>query len=391
MTINREHGFLAIVLRELDKIFSRFMYIVLLFLVPVFCFVFFATLMPSGLPMNLELGIVDMDNSVVSRKMIRHIDATASNTVMRFTRYEDARDLMQQGKIYGYIVIPENFEKDVSFGRQPKIDFYYNAVFLTAGSISQKNVATMLATLTGAVNLTIRRARGQSVESSMGQIQPIVADVHPIGNPEMNYTVYLANLIIPGILELLILLTTTYAIGEELKNRTSRQWLRMADDNVHKALVAKLLPYFIMFLMMALLCIAIMFGYMHFPLNTSVVWMVIDSVLMIIAAQSMAVLIVGLLPVLRDALSACSLYGVLAFSFSGFTFPIEGMPPFIQGLSCVFPLRFYFRIYQKMALNGCEWYYEWYSFAALIIFMLVPTIIFTRLRNACIKMDYPKG
>ena len=72
MTINREHGFLAIVLRELDKIFSRFMYIVLLFLVPVFCFVFFATLMPSGLPMNLELGIVDMDNSVVSRKMIRH-------------------------------------------------------------------------------------------------------------------------------------------------------------------------------------------------------------------------------------------------------------------------------------------------------------------------------
>ena len=108
MTINREHGFLAIVLRELDKIFSRFMYIVLLFLVPVFCFVFFATLMPSGLPMNLELGIVDMDNSVVSRKMIRQIDATASNNVMRFTRYEDARDLMQQGKIYGYIVIPEN-------------------------------------------------------------------------------------------------------------------------------------------------------------------------------------------------------------------------------------------------------------------------------------------
>ncbi|MBQ7748362.1 MAG: ABC transporter permease, partial [Paludibacteraceae bacterium] len=98
-----------------------------------------------------------------------------------------------------------------------------------------------------------------------------------------------------------------------------------------------------------------------------------------------------LLPVLRDALSACSLYGVLAFSFSGFTFPIEGMPPFVQGLSCVFPLRFYFRIYQKMALNGCEWYYEWYSFAALIIFMLVPTIIFTRLRNACINMDYPKG
>ena len=391
MAINREHGFWAIVLREINKIISRFMYIVLLFLVPVFCFVFFATLMPSGLPMNLELGVVDMDNSIVSRKMIRQIDATASNNVFRFTRYEDARDCMQQGKIYGYIVIPEDFEKSVSFGRQPKIDFYYNAVFLTAGSITQKNVATMLATLTGAVNLTSRQARGQSVEASMGQIQPIIADVHPIGNPEMNYSVYLANLIIPGILELLILLTTAYAIGEELKNRTSRHWLFMADDNVHKALVAKLFPYFFLFLIMALLYLTIMFGYMKFPLNTSIGWMMLDAVLLVIAAQSMAVLMVGLLPVLRDALSACSIYGVLAFSFSGFTFPVEGMPAFVQGLSCVFPLRFYFRIYQKMALNGCEWYYEWLSFAALIIFLLVPTIIFTRLRNACIQMDYPKG
>ena len=154
MTINREHGFWAIVLREINKIISRFMYIVLLFLVPVFSFVFFATLMPSGLPMNLDLGVVDMDNSIVSRKMKRQIDATASNKVLRFTRYEDARDLMQKGKIYGYIVIPEDFERNVSFGRQPKIDFYYNAVYMRAGSISHKTVSTMLATLAGAVNLS---------------------------------------------------------------------------------------------------------------------------------------------------------------------------------------------------------------------------------------------
>lgn len=388
MIFDKQHGFWAVFGREINHMISHSMFIFLLIIIPIFCFLLFSTLMPDGQPKHLTIGVVDMDNSVVSRNMIRQIDATMTNDVQRFTLYREARNYMQQGRIYGYIVIPANFERDVSFGRQPKIGFYYNAAYYTASSMTQRNVVTMLATLTAAVNLTSRQAHGQSEADAMAQIQPIVPDVHPIGNPEMNYAVYLVNLLIPGIMELLILLTTCYAIGIELKNRTSRKWLSLVDDDMLKALLAKLLPYFLVFSILSMLYLTIMFYYLHFPLNASFGWMVLDAMLLVFASQAMAVFFIGLMPVLRDSLSICSLYGVLGFSFSGFTFPIEGMVSWIQGLSFIFPIRYYFRIYQRMALNGCDWYYEWISFAALLCFLFLPFITMRRLKNACIQMNY---
>lgn len=388
---NMEHGILAVLRREVDRMTSRFMFLLLLVIIPLFCFIFFATIMPTGMPKELPIGIVDHDNSIVSRNMVRQIGATSANTTVRYTNYAEARDLVQRGKLYGCIVIPKDFERDVSFGNQPRLMFYYNAVYLTAGSVTLSNVSTMLGTLTGAVNLKTRQARGQTLEQSMGQIQPIVPTVHPIGNPQLNYAVYLINVLIPGILELLIILTTVYSIGEELKRRTSREWIQIADGSLSKALIGKLLPYLLVFVVQAFVYLTILFKILHFPLNVNIGWMLLNAMLLVMASQCLGVLFIGILPVQRDALSLSSLYGVLAFSFSGFTFPIESMLSWVQGLSCIFPLRFYFRIYQKMALNGLDWYYEWQSFAALLVFLILPALILPRLKEACVYMQYPKG
>jgi len=111
---------------------------------------------------------------------------------------------------------------------------------------------------------------------------------------------------------------------------------------------------------------------------------------MIVASQCVGILMIGIFPVLRDGLSFASLYGVLAFSFSGFSFPIEGMHPLLQGLSVLFPLRYHFKIYQTLALNGFGWQYVAFDFVSLVLFLSLPFLICIRLKKAMIFQCYPK-
>lgn len=94
----------------------------------------------------------------------------------------------------------------------------------------------------GAIGRATLYAKGATEDQAMAFLQPIVIDSHVLNNPWLNYSVYLSNTIIPGILMLLIFMTTVYTIGSEMKTNTQRRWMGMADNSITVALTGKLLP-----------------------------------------------------------------------------------------------------------------------------------------------------
>jgi len=347
--------------------------------------------MPEGLPERLPIGVIDNDGSSLSRTVIRQIDATQQTKVTgKYTQFSEARSALQKGEIYAFLIIPNNLQSDVMSGVQPTIHFYYNQTNLILGSLVLKNLSTMFATIAGGANLETSQAKGQTKAASMGQIQPIVPELHAIGNPLINYSVYLINVLLPGLLQLMVIITTVYCIGIELKKNSSKKWLRISGNSMKHALFGKLLPYTIIFTIMAMFYDVSLFKFMHYPLNNSIGWMFLASFLLVIAAQSFGVFMIGVFPVLRDGLSFAGLYGTLAFSYSGLSFPIEGMPALLQGLSYLFPIRWFFKIYQGIALNGLDPVYSLPYYGYMLLYLLLPLIIVKRLKKAAIDMTYPK-
>jgi ABC-2 type transport system permease protein len=339
--------------------------------------------MSEGLPQRLPIGVIDLDNSTLSRNIIRKLDATQQTRITgRYLHFSEARTAMQKGEIFGFITIPKHLKVDVTSGLQPKIDFYCNQSYLIPGSLVLKNISTLLNTISAGAGLQIRLAKGQDPEASMAQIQPISPELHAIGNPYINYSIYLINVFLPGLLQLMVLLTTVYCIGIELKKKTSRKWLRTAGGSLFKSLLGKLLPYTVLFTGMAFAYDIFLYKIMHYPLNNSMGWMFLASFLLVLAAQSIAVLMIGILPVLKDGLSFSGLYGMLAFTCSGLSFPIEGMPGLMQGFSALFPMRWFFRIYQNIALNGSDPIYSLPYFALMLLFLLLPLFVWRRLKTA---------
>lgn len=388
----RQHKYTAlwqIMKRECRRMVARPLYLFCMVIAPLFCYIFFTTLMDSGLPTNLPIGVVDLDDTSTSRNLVRNLDAFEQTGITaHYASMDEARNAMQRGKIYGFYYIPRGMSADAQSQRQPKLSFYTNNSYLIAGSLLFRDMKMMSELAAGSATRTVLYSKGMTEDQAMAYLQPIVIDTHPINNPWLNYSVYLSNTLIPGVLMLLIFMVTVYSIGVEIKDRTAREWLRMGNNSIYLSLAGKLLPHTFIFFLMGIFYNVYLYGFLHFPLNSGILPMLLATLLMVLACQCCGIFMIGVLPTLRLGLSFASLWGVVSFSISGFSFPVMGMHPVLQALSNLFPLRHYFLIYVDQALNGYSMAYSWVNYVALLLFMMLPFLIVNRLKEALIYYKY---
>lgn len=375
--------------RECQRLVSRPLYLFSMVVAPLFCYVFFTTLMGSGLPTDMPVGIVDQDQTSTTRQLSRTLDAfQQSKIVARYPTFNEAREAMQRREIYGFYYIPEGTTAQAQAQRRPTVSFYTNNTLLIAGSLLFKDMKTMSELASGAVVQATLLAKGATEEQAMAFLQPIVIDTHPLQNPWLNYSVYLNNTFAPGVLMLLIFMVTVFSIGVEIKERTARQWLRMGHNSIWISLAGKLLPHTAVFFLMGILYNVYLYGFLHFPCHSGIGPMLLATLCLVLASQGMGILMIGVLPTLRLGLSFASLWGVLSFSMCGLSFPLMGMHPTLQTLANLFPLRHYFLIYVDQALNGYPMIYSWTNYVALLLFMLLPFLVAPRLKGALIYYKY---
>lgn len=388
-TVKKRKALLNVMQRECHRLVARPLYLFCMVIAPLFCYVFFTTLMDSGLPVNMPVGIVDQDMSATSRRIARNLDAFEQTAIVaHYPTISEARTAMQRGEIYGFYYIPEGTSAKAQGQRQPKLSFYTNNTLLIAGSLLYKDMRMMSELTAGSAARTTLYAKGATEDQAMAFLQPIVIDTHPLNNPWLNYSVYLCNTFAPGVLMLLIFMVTVYSIGVEIKDRTAREWLHMGNNSIWISLAGKLLPHTAVFFLMGALYNSYLYGILHFPCNSGIGPMLLATLCLVLASQGMGVLMIGTLPTLRLGLSFASLWGVLSFSMCGLSFPAMAMHPVLQALANLFPLRHYFLIYADQALNGYPMIYSWMNYVALLVFIMLPFLIAHRLKGALIYYRY---
>lgn len=381
---------IAVARRELRIIRQRPIYLLGSVGVIAFCAIFFLTFLKDGLPSDVPIGLVDYDYSSTSRNFCQQLDATQLGKVVHYDSFAAAREDMNRGKIAAVCVVPVGMNDDIQANRQPKITFYVNGLYFVSGALAWKDLLQMVNLTNGAVQRQAFRARGYNDSQIMGMIRPVDVDVHQIGNVGTNYNYYLSSVLLPGVLEMIVIIVLIYSLGAELKYGTSRHLLQTSGNSIVTALAGKLLVWTLTFSAIGLILILLLFHRLHFLLAGSIWNMFLGIFLMIFASEAIAIFILEMLPVPRLALSIGALYSVLGFSLSGFTLPIEAMPPYIQGLAAAFPLRHYYLFYVQEAIFGAGFAGWWKQVIYLLIFILLPLIGLVRLKKAYIHQNFPK-
>lgn len=375
--------------RECKILYVNRIYFFSMVVFPLLAMVFFTSLMDEGLPEDMPVGIVDLDNTTTSRSLIRRLDAfQSSKVVAHYPSVAEARRAIQENEIYAFLYIPKGTTDDLLASRQPKISYYYNMASVMSGSLLMRDLKTISTLGSAGVGQATMRAKGYTQEQIMAFLQPIRINLHQVANPWTNYNSYLSTVIVPGVMMLFMFMISAYSLGMELKFGRGKEWLKLADNRIVVAILGKFLPQAVVFLSLIFFYEFYMYGIMQFPHQGDLWDIILLSLLEVFGSIGFGIFAFGLMPSLRMSMSICSLWAVLSFSMAGFTFPVMGMDGPLQSLSWLFPLRHYYMLYQITVFNGFSLIDAWFHFVALVGFTLLPWFVIMKIKNAMLHYVY---
>ncbi len=378
MMHNRK-GIFRVARRECGRFASNPIYPLLMVVFPLLSFgILWATFQQQVLR-HLPVAVCDLDRSMLSRSVTRMIDATPTMDVA--FRVEDpaaGEKLLKEGKAYAFVLMPHGMERDAKRGGGAEVVGYYNAQWLLPGSLINRDLRKVIGTVSAALELRARQLRGEMYAAARAHLEPIWVDSHVLFNPQLNYLYFLLTTLLPTMLQLFILLVAVHSMGVELKEGSAGEWLEVAGHSVWRALVGKLVPYTVHFLVLGLFMNSLLFRYLGVPERGSILLIGIGTVLFILAYQAMGIALVAFSANLRLATSLVAFYSGAAFAFTGVTFPTMAMPATAKVWGELLPLTHYLRLLIQQAIRGAPYEASVPALLALLAFIVLAPLVSLR-------------
>jgi ABC-2 type transport system permease protein len=380
MSDNAKHGIWGVIIRELKRMSSRPIYLLMALVLPLTSFFFFWLFFYQGIPREMSVAVFDSDHSTLSHKLTRMIDATASMQInYKVNDVNEGKTLLEKGACYAFIVFPKDMEYDALNGHAPKVINYFNNFYLLSGSIINRDVRHVVGTVSAGIDLSRRQKQGEMYDAAIAHLEPIKLKSEVLFNPYVNYFYFLSGTLNPTMLQIFVFMLSIYVLGIELKEGTAKEWLNEADGNAWKAVIGKLVPYTFIFIILGFFMNTYHFYFLGAPQRGSFFLINISTIALIFAYQAIALFIVSITANLRFALSIGALYSGTSFAFVGMTFPLIAMPTIAKIWAAIIPLTYYLQVFIDQSMRGFSISFSLTDFGALILFiLLLPPIAIKR-------------
>ena len=382
-------GMVAVVKREVGRISSNGEYRTAILWLPLGVILFFAIFFSHEVVGALPVAVVDEDNSSLSRKLVAMLRATPQiSFVEEVADMELARQSVLEGRAVGAVEIPDGFARNILSGESAEVVFYDSGANISTNSLSAKGVHTAVTSFGVGVALQRAEMAGTMPDEAMAQVMPIGFSTYGLFNPWLNYAYYVAPCFLVMILIIAAMLSTIYAVGTELRYGTSVEWLRSANGSLVGAIFGKLIPATLIIVLLVMIVGVVMFGLYGAPMRGSWAVLIAGVAALVLAYQSVALFIVALTASFRLSLSLGGGYSVLAFTFSGVTFPTMAMLSAVQPFTMLFPYTYFMRLYIDQAVRGSAWWLSMQDIAAMLLFCLLPLLVLSRLKKIFVTRKF---
>jgi ABC-2 type transport system permease protein len=367
-----KHPILDVVSRETERILKNPAYRFLLFSGPLIGILLLYFIFQQGVATKLPIAVVNQDNSSLSIKISNALNASADVAVVEMADdMFQAKKMLEQAIVDAVVLLPKDLEKNVFQGIKASVPVYINGTnVLVAGTI-QRSVLTTLGTISGGIQLKKLMYSGDNQIQAMTRVMPVNMQKHILFNPYTNYNYFLNSAMLYVMLYLFSFLGAIYTFGNELKKGTGKELLETSSDSIRLAVAGKLIPYTVIFSGFAVFINYLLFRIDGMPLNGNFLVIFFGQFLTIVTYQLMGVLFVAVTKNLRLALSVGSAYTMMGITFSGLTFPLEGMPAIARVFACLFPFTWWEKIMISQSLRGAPVSEALVYMCYILIFLLV--------------------
>jgi len=324
---------------------------------------------------NVPVVVADADRSAASRDLVERFNASPNFSVIAVVSgFNEVDPYLERGLAWMALAIPPNYGESLGAGRPQTLQ-----VIADGSDANSSNVALGYATnlIAGYIQeLIVGRAGSMPGAGSMlgaGSIPAsgIDARVRVWFNPRLESH----DFMIPGVLALLLLVVTTnlssMGIVREKELGTLEQ-LNVTPLRRWQLIVGKLLPYALIGMIDAFLVIAVAVLWFQIPLRGSVWLLLALTLIYLLTTLGLGLFVSTVSSTQQQAMMTTTFFFLTPMIYlSGFVFPIENMPPVIQFVTYLIPLRYFLVIVRSIFLKGVGLETLWPQVAALTVWGVV--------------------
>jgi ABC-2 type transport system permease protein len=328
---------------------------------------------------NIPTVVLDQDMTTASRA---YLQAYRSADFYRVEGSVDSLaavdEAFQKNLAQIAVVVPSGFERALARGEKAPVAVIVDGTEPNAAQLGQA-YAVALNQVYGNKTLAEWADRQGLDMSQIGRLEPRVRTWY---NPEKRS----ADFLIPGLMVVIIMIVTVQQTAITLvreRDLGTEEQMMVSPLRLPELMVAKLLPWTVLAFIDMVVIAAVGIALFGIPLRGSITFLAVASGFFVFAALGMGLIISAIAPSLESANIIALMVSFLpAFILSGFAFPLDSIPPFLQGVSYLFPARYMIIISRGVFLKGAGFAELWQQLALLggysVLVIAIASVLYGR-------------
>src|SRR5579863_7929422 len=308
--------------------------------------------------------VLDLDHSQESRELVSRFTSSPYFEVQRqLTDYRQMGELIDRGEVTVALQIKPGFAQALRKGQTASLQVIVDATNSNTALIASGYVNQI--TLGFAKDYQQDRLRRLSPEiiEKVPSVQP---EPRPWYNPELRSRWFFVPGIVGSLTMVLVVNLTAFAVVREREIGTLVQ-IMVTPIRPAEFILGKTLPFFLIGLFDVSLIAVVGTVWFAVPFRGSIAVLALGSVLFLLCLLGIGLLISTVCTTQQQAMVTSFFFSMPAVTFSGFGFPISSMPPVMQWLTYVNPLRHFLVILRSVYLKGVGLDVLWPEMLVLLI------------------------
>lgn len=318
---------------------------------------------------NARMAWIDMDHSPESRNLRAAFDNSRYFQIVEEPPDDrDTQTLMDREKVQLVACVLPGFSRDIKRGRNTFVQILVDGTNSNTAAIIS-NYANQIVT-TYAVRTMAARQKSPPVSASppVPLVVPVLtAESRVWFNPDLRSRVYFVPGVIVNIIALVTIMLTAMSIVREKELGTMEQLL-VTPMRPRELIIGKLLPFALVGILEVAFVVMAALLVFHTPIRGSMLLLFGCSVLFLFSTLGVGLFISTISRTQQQAMMSSFFFFMPAMLLSGFAFPIHNMPPPVQLLTYLNPLRYFMQIVRDLFLKGAGAGPLWQEILALFLF-----------------------
>jgi len=323
---------------------------------------------------NIDVLIVDQDNSVSSRGLVSHFAGSPFFTVFR-NPINDAYQWLENDKADMAIVIPNGFERRLFRENNSDIQFLINAINGATAGISNNYATGIVAGYSENISTDL-----QMVNAGTG-IKKISIIPQYWYNPTLNYK----NFMVPAVLVILVtmigMFLTSLNLVREKETGTMEQ-INVTPIKKSQFIIAKLVPFWLIALFELAIGLTIGKLLFHIPTVGSIGLLFFSAGIYLLVILGFGLLISTMVQTQQQAMLIAFFFMLVFILMSGVFTSVETMPEWARKLNFINPVAHFMSLTRMVLLKGSELKHVFHTQIILFVYgLLVLSLATVRYRK----------